>query len=139
MKQLIIKNCLDCPFSEIEKIENGGELGDLLICKREGDEVAICMMSNLWCGENIPDWCPLSDFDENKEIYQKGYKHGYTNRKIEEQRRQREIKIVCDNCGWTGPESELQKWRIRLSNGERQILYSCPSCGSDEYHNVILI
>lgn len=131
MKGLIIKNCLECPFSKIEKIENGGEIGDLLVCKREGDEVAICTMSNLWCGENIPDWCPLSDYDENKEIYQKGYTHGYTNRKIEEQRQQRETQVVCDNCGWVGTESQLGRATLGLSNDVRRVIHYCPNCGAD--------
>ena len=143
MKQLRIKNCLECPFSEIEKVENGGELGENLLCMQHDKfDTVICKIHNIWCGQTIPKWCPLSDINDNKEIYQKGYNHGYTNGKIEEQRRQRETQsnmienLVCNNCGWIGVHSQLVRTMIGLSKEKRKPFLYCPNCGADDYREI---
>lgn len=61
MKGMIIKDCLDCPLSEIKNPDNnGGEL----ICGNSIREHSslICRMETH--NYKIPIWCPLTDLQE---------------------------------------------------------------------------
>lgn len=62
MKGTIIKDCLDCPHSDIAnpEIEGGTlicELGNL-----NRDDIIICKMISY--NYEIPEWCPLMDLQE---------------------------------------------------------------------------
>lgn len=63
MRGIIIKDCLNCPFSEIE---NPGDNGDILICKLGKNlncekEVLTTMAFGNY---TIPVWCRLDDLQE---------------------------------------------------------------------------
>lgn len=66
MKGIIIKDCLDCPYSDIKNPENGG----ILICEigksfsggmKLIDKIALYSFK-------IPDWCQLDDLQEIIEV-----------------------------------------------------------------------
>lgn len=62
MKGIIIQDCLNCPFSDIEDPNNNG---DSLICNigvGNGKKV-LCKMTNS-IEFTIPDWCRLDELEE---------------------------------------------------------------------------
>ena len=68
MKGIIIRDCLDCPFSDIESPEvNGGtlicELGKSIECEEE----ELCKMIDEM-EHTIPDWCRLDDLEDVVEM-----------------------------------------------------------------------
>ena len=66
MKGIIIRDCLNCPFSKIKNpCNNGGilvcELGKDLNCRMK------LIRKMISIDETIPDWCRLKDLEETVE------------------------------------------------------------------------
>lgn len=67
MRGIIIKDCLDCPFSDIEKPEdNCGTLICELGKSIEGEKEQLCKM--IEGNYAIPIWCRLNDLQETIDI-----------------------------------------------------------------------
>ena len=67
MKGIIIKDCLDCPYSDIKNPENNG---GILICeigKSFSGGVKLIDRMALY-DFKVPDWCQLDDLQEIIEV-----------------------------------------------------------------------
>lgn len=88
MKGIIVKDCLNCPFSDIENPENKGgilicELGKNVNCEKEE------LYPMVYGDYSIPNWCRLDDLQDIVDVA--ALEHYITYRE----------KTHCPNCGST--------------------------------------
>lgn len=66
MKVIIIKDCLSCPFSDINDPDNnGGNLVCELSVKGKFRREICEMIAHKY---EIPEWCPLDDYEKFRSI-----------------------------------------------------------------------